>query len=97
MWKSTLMILQSCYKRTFTTFCTHERRRQKPFFNNHLTSFTVLDVPTGPTLRAGYSRGENLFVEHLPIAASGSTLLIVGPRKINSNVLRQTDGERFFE
>ena len=48
MWKSKGWILQSCYKRTLTTFCTRERRTQKAFRMNVLSliqlhSSTFLD------------------------------------------------------
>jgi hypothetical protein len=37
LWKSHTRVLQSCYKRTLTTFCTRERRDKKPFRMNVLT------------------------------------------------------------
>jgi len=41
LWKSWCGVLQSCYKRTLRTLCTHERRAQKPFEMKRLSRKTI--------------------------------------------------------
>jgi hypothetical protein len=90
MWKSTLMILQSCYKRTFTTFCTRQRRTQNSFYVNELTLSVGLLVQRCHCHSKMERCGENLFVDHRRMLQSHSILLIVGADKINSPNRRRT-------